>query len=111
MSSTDESKRDPESGVVEKQSFIAKYLLEVDTKRAYLPLLVCCFLSGLTDGTIYNGTLASKTPDALQSASTIMSQLLTPFFFFTAYGTFVSMQTGVCHFSCGVIGGDGAIAD
>ncbi|KAG6017866.1 hypothetical protein E4U54_001780 [Claviceps lovelessii] len=37
----------------------------VDLERAYIPLLACCFVSGLTDGTIYN-----------------------------AYGTFVSMQTG-----------------
>ncbi|KAJ3498342.1 hypothetical protein NLG97_g1211 [Lecanicillium saksenae] len=65
MSSSDEAK-DPESGrAVEKQSFFNKCLKEVDNKNAYLPLLVCCFLSGLTDGTIYN-----------------------------AYGTFVSMQTG-----------------
>ncbi|OAA70426.1 DUF1275 domain protein [Cordyceps fumosorosea ARSEF 2679] len=66
MSSSEESKHDPESGrPVEKQSFFAKYLKEVDVKRAYLPMLACCFVSGLTDGTIYN-----------------------------AYGTFVSMQTG-----------------
>ncbi|KAG6021625.1 hypothetical protein E4U41_002434 [Claviceps citrina] len=37
----------------------------VDLEHAYIPLLACCFVSGLTDGTIYN-----------------------------AYGTFVSMQTG-----------------
>ncbi|TQV90730.1 hypothetical protein V2A60_006938 [Cordyceps javanica] len=66
MSSSGESKQDPESGrTLEKQSFFAKYVKEVDNKRAYVPMLVCCFLSGLTDGTIYN-----------------------------AYGTFVSMQTG-----------------
>ncbi|KAK9772515.1 putative DUF1275 domain protein [Seiridium cardinale] len=38
---------------------------EVDTSSGYYPLLVCCFVTGLTDGTLYN-----------------------------AYGTFVSMQTG-----------------
>lgn len=27
----------------------------VDLERAYIPLLACCFVSGLTDGTIYNG--------------------------------------------------------
>ncbi|GAB0134284.1 hypothetical protein EsDP_00002662 [Epichloe bromicola] len=37
----------------------------VDLEHAYVPLLACCFVSGLTDGTIYH-----------------------------AYGTFVSMQTG-----------------
>lgn len=26
----------------------------VDVKLAYAPLLVCCFLSGLTDSTLYN---------------------------------------------------------
>lgn len=38
---------------------------EVDTAAGYIPLLICCFVTGLTDGTLYN-----------------------------AYGTFVSMQTG-----------------
>lgn len=58
MSSTDESKQDPESGrPVEKPSILEKYLKDVDTKRAYIPMLVCSFISGLTDGTIYNGTL------------------------------------------------------
>ncbi|KAI0396328.1 DUF1275 domain protein [Xylariaceae sp. FL0594] len=38
---------------------------ELDPRLVYLPLLVCCFATGLTDGTLYN-----------------------------AYGTFVSMQTG-----------------
>ncbi len=58
MSSSEESKHDPESGrTVEKQSFLVKCQKEVDTKHAYIPMLVCCFVSGLTDGTIYNGTL------------------------------------------------------
>lgn len=57
MSSSEESKHDPESGrAVEKQSFLVKCQKEVDTKHAYIPMLVCCFISGLTDGTIYNGT-------------------------------------------------------
>ncbi|KAJ4286931.1 hypothetical protein N0V90_012811 [Kalmusia sp. IMI 367209] len=38
---------------------------KVQTKAGYIPLLICCFVTGLTDGTVYN-----------------------------AYGTFVSMQTG-----------------
>ncbi|KAF1733348.1 hypothetical protein CRV24_007248 [Beauveria bassiana] len=55
MSSSEESKHDPESGrIVEKQSFYTRCLKEVDNKRAYIPMLVCCFVSGLTDGTIYN---------------------------------------------------------
>lgn len=28
---------------------------ELDVSKAFIPMLVCCFLSGLTDGTIYNG--------------------------------------------------------
>lgn len=27
----------------------------IETSSAYIPLLVCCFVTGLTDGTIYNG--------------------------------------------------------
>lgn len=27
----------------------------VETSAAYVPLLVCCFITGLMDGTIYNG--------------------------------------------------------
>ncbi|KAF1979382.1 hypothetical protein BU23DRAFT_642970 [Bimuria novae-zelandiae CBS 107.79] len=38
---------------------------KVETSAGYIPLLVCCFATGVTDGTVYN-----------------------------AYGTFVSMQTG-----------------
>ncbi|KAK2589986.1 hypothetical protein QQS21_012340 [Conoideocrella luteorostrata] len=48
-----------------EQSVWTKFSENVDLDLAYLPLLACCFVSGLTDGTIYN-----------------------------AYGTFVSMQTG-----------------
>ncbi len=56
MSSSEESKHDPESGrTVEKETFFTKCLKEVDTKNAFIPMLVCCFVSGLTDGTIYNG--------------------------------------------------------
>jgi hypothetical protein len=28
---------------------------EVDTAAGYIPLLICCFVTGLTDGTLYNG--------------------------------------------------------
>lgn len=28
---------------------------ELDTTLAFIPMLVCCFISGLTDGTIYGG--------------------------------------------------------
>ena len=27
----------------------------VDTRAGYIPLLVLCFVTGLTDGTLYNG--------------------------------------------------------
>ncbi|KAF4587136.1 DUF1275 domain protein [Ophiocordyceps camponoti-floridani] len=49
----------------QRRGFVGTILEDLDVRLAYLPLLVCCFVSGLTDGTIYN-----------------------------AYGTFVSMQTG-----------------
>lgn len=36
----------------------AHHLLEdVDVSRAYVPMLVCCFISGLTDATIYNSEI------------------------------------------------------
>jgi hypothetical protein len=28
---------------------------EVDVASGYYPLLICCFVTGLTDGTLYNG--------------------------------------------------------
>ncbi|PHH89361.1 hypothetical protein CDD83_6207 [Cordyceps sp. RAO-2017] len=61
------SQPDSENGgpLKERQGLVRRVLEDVDITLAYLPLLVCCFVSGLTDGTIYN-----------------------------AYGTFVSMQTG-----------------
>ncbi|KAJ2990108.1 hypothetical protein NUW58_g3118 [Xylaria curta] len=48
-----------------RSSFLSKFSEDLDPRFVYLPLLVCCFATGLTDGTLYN-----------------------------AYGTFVSMQTG-----------------
>ncbi|KAI1180714.1 DUF1275 domain protein [Nemania sp. FL0916] len=49
----------------QKSSFLSRFSDDLDPRFVYLPLLVCCFATGLTDGTLYN-----------------------------AYGTFVSMQTG-----------------
>lgn len=48
-----------------RSSFLDKFSEDLDPRYVYLPLLLCCFVTGLTDGTLYN-----------------------------AYGTFVSMQTG-----------------
>ncbi|KAI0406105.1 DUF1275 domain protein [Xylaria palmicola] len=45
--------------------FLRRFSDDLDPRLVYLPLLVCCLATGLTDGTLYN-----------------------------AYGTFVSMQTG-----------------
>ena len=28
---------------------------KIETKAGYIPLLICCFVTGLTDGTVYNG--------------------------------------------------------
>lgn len=38
-----------------KQSIARALLEDVDVRFAYLPLLTCCYISGLTDATIYNG--------------------------------------------------------
>ncbi|KAJ3577142.1 hypothetical protein NPX13_g3429 [Xylaria arbuscula] len=48
-----------------KRSFLSRFSDDLDPRFVWAPLLVCCFATGLTDGTLYN-----------------------------AYGTFVSMQTG-----------------
>ncbi|KAI2636605.1 hypothetical protein GGS26DRAFT_549745 [Hypomontagnella submonticulosa] len=48
-----------------RPNFFGQLSEEMDTSLGSLPLLACCFVTGLTDGTLYN-----------------------------AYGTFVSMQTG-----------------
>ncbi|KAI1826004.1 DUF1275 domain protein [Xylaria intraflava] len=45
--------------------YLRRFSEDLDPRFVYLPLLVCCFATGLTDGTVYN-----------------------------TYGTFVSMQTG-----------------
>lgn len=39
----------------EKKPVVKKLSQNVDLEFAYLPMLACCFVSGLTDGTIYNG--------------------------------------------------------
>ncbi|KAH8647669.1 hypothetical protein BX600DRAFT_518098 [Xylariales sp. PMI_506] len=48
-----------------RDRFFTHLSKEVNVSSGYIPLLACCFVTGLTDGTLYN-----------------------------AYGTFVSMQTG-----------------
>lgn len=65
MTVATESKPDPESGLQEKgrPGFLRERLQDVDTSFAYLPLLLCCFISGLTDGTIYNGKLTATLVD------------------------------------------------
>jgi hypothetical protein len=42
-----------------KEKLLKRLSKEVDGNAGYLPLLVCCFVTGLTDGTLYNG----KQPD------------------------------------------------
>ncbi len=37
------------------RSFWGQLSEEVDTTVGSLPLLACCFATGLTDGTLYNG--------------------------------------------------------
>ncbi len=62
MDSEGKSEQDSESGqpIKTRPTATKRLLEEVDTRLAYLPLLVCCFITGLTDGTIYNGTCGSQ---------------------------------------------------
>lgn len=39
-----------------KRTIFSRFNEELDPKFVYLPLLVCCFATGLTDGTLYNGS-------------------------------------------------------
>lgn len=57
------SEKAPPTGLGSRLS--AHFSQEVDVKKAWIPLLLLCFVTGILDGTIYN-----------------------------AYGSFVSMQTG-----------------
>ncbi|KAK7928560.1 hypothetical protein PG985_005558 [Apiospora marii] len=54
-----------ERALTTKGKLYTHFSSPVDTRAGYIPLLMLCFVTGLTDGTLYN-----------------------------AYGTFVSMQTG-----------------
>lgn len=36
-------------------SFLSKFSDDLDPRLVYIPLLVCCLATGLTDGTLYNG--------------------------------------------------------
>ncbi|TWU73117.1 hypothetical protein ED733_000370 [Metarhizium rileyi] len=65
MENTNSPDSDTDRQSKEEKQVVKKLYQHVDLELAYLPMLACCFVSGLTDGTIYN-----------------------------AYGTFVSMQTG-----------------
>ncbi|RCI12649.1 hypothetical protein L249_0782 [Ophiocordyceps polyrhachis-furcata BCC 54312] len=50
------SEPEPEDSQLKQRRGLAGWILQdVDVRLAYLPLLACCFISGLTDGTIYNG--------------------------------------------------------
>ena len=42
------------------QKFVKRLSEEVATSLGSLPLLACCFATGLTDGTLYNGDTASQ---------------------------------------------------
>ncbi|KAI0525939.1 DUF1275 domain protein [Xylaria bambusicola] len=65
MSGNDSSSTDQLNELEPKRSFLSRFSEDLDPRFVWAPLLVCCFATGLTDGTLYN-----------------------------AYGTFVSMQTG-----------------
>lgn len=46
----------PQSPSIRSQRRVVKHFAEeVSTSSGYYPLLICCFVTGLTDGTLYNG--------------------------------------------------------
>ncbi|RDA95278.1 hypothetical protein CP533_3478 [Ophiocordyceps camponoti-saundersi (nom. inval.)] len=56
MGSKSGTDSEPEGSQLKRRQGLAGWILQdVDVRLAYLPLLACCFVSGLTDGTIYNG--------------------------------------------------------
>jgi hypothetical protein len=38
-----------------REQLITHFSSKVETSAGYVPVLVCCFATGLTDGTVYNG--------------------------------------------------------
>lgn len=48
------SEKAPPTGLGSRLS--AHFSQEVDVKKAWIPLLLLCFVTGILDGTIYNGT-------------------------------------------------------
>lgn len=38
-----------------KRGFLSRFSDDLDPRFVWAPLLVCCFATGLTDGTLYNG--------------------------------------------------------
>lgn len=42
-------------GLSLRKRYEAHFLRSVETKAGYIPVLACCFTTGLTDGTVYNG--------------------------------------------------------
>lgn len=38
-----------------RAGLLSRFSDDLDPRFVYLPLLVCCFATGLTDGTLYNG--------------------------------------------------------
>ena len=45
----------PERDDTQHRTFVERLSDEVATSLGSLPLLACCFATGLTDGTLYNG--------------------------------------------------------
>lgn len=44
-----------ERALTTKGKLYTHFSSPVDTRAGYIPLLVLCFVTGLTDGTLYNG--------------------------------------------------------
>jgi hypothetical protein len=49
------SESDQDEVLTLRQQISTHFSNSVDPSAGYLPLLVCCFVTGLTDGTLYNG--------------------------------------------------------
>lgn len=73
MESEGKSEQDSESGqpVKTRPTLTERFLQEVDLRFTYLPLLVCCFITGLTDGTIYNGKYSRVLVESFLSHNSI----------------------------------------
>jgi len=79
------SNSEQEQVLTVKEKLATHFSSTVDTRAGYVPLLILCFVTGLTDGTLYNGEERFRFQRKAKAGGLTVS---------SAYGTFVSMQTG-----------------